>query len=167
MALEVTIKGVKASFFDSEKVMAAVRKGTAKALSKCGAFVRREAKSSIRYANKSAAPGQPPKAHRGRMTRTTKKKDGSTTTRQVSPLKELIYFAYDEANGSVVVGPADFKNRAKRSYRVPTVLEQGGTVTTRTPRAVKSARYPGNPFMAPALRKVQGKFAALFQDLLR
>lgn len=85
----------------------------------------------------------------------------------MSPLKELIYFAYDEANGSVVVGPADFKNRAKRSYRVPTVLEQGGTVTTRTPKAVKSARYPGNPFMAPALRKTQGKFPALFQDLLR
>ncbi len=167
MALEVTIRGVRASFFDSEKVLAAARKGTAKALAKCGAFVRREAKSSIRYATKSATPGQPPKAHRGRMTRTSKKKDGSVVTRQVSPLKELIYFAYDAANGSVVVGPADFKNRAKRSYRVPTILEQGGTVSTRTPRAVKSSRYPGNPFMSPALRKVQGKFPAMFTDLLR
>ena len=167
MALEVTIRGVQASFFDSEKVLAAARKGTVKALSKCGAFVRREAKSSIRYANKSATPGMPPKAHRGRLTRTSKKKDGTVTTRQVSPLKELIYFAYDTANGSVVVGPADFKNRAKRAYRVPTILEQGGTVHTRTPRALKTSRYPGNPFMAPALAKVQGKFPAMFQDLLR
>jgi len=167
MALDVTIRGVRASFFDSEKVLAAARKGTVRALSKCGAFVRREAKSSIRYATKSATPGQPPKAHRGRMTRTSRKKDGTVTTRQVSPLKELIYFAYDAANGSVVVGPADFRNRAKRSYRVPTVLEQGGTVTTRTPRALKTARYPGNPFMAPALTRVQSKFPAMFQDLLR
>jgi hypothetical protein len=166
MALDVTIRGVRASFFDSEKVLAAARKGTAKALAKCGAFVRREAKSSIRYATKSATPGQPPKAHRGRMTRTSKKKDGTVTTRQVSPLKELIYFAQD-ASGSVVVGPADFKNRAKRNYRVPTVLEQGGTVTRRTPKAVRTSRYPGNPFMAPALRKVQAKFPAMFQDLLR
>ena len=167
MALEVTIRGVRASFFDSEKVLAAARKGTAKALAKCGAFVRREAKSSIRYATKSAAPGQPPKAHRGRMTRTSKKKDGSTVTRQVSPLKELIYFAFDPVSLSVVVGPADFKNKAKRNYRVPTVLEQGGTVHSRTPRGIKSSRYPGNPFMAPALRRVQGKFPALFTDLLR
>lgn len=167
MALEVTIRGVKASFFDSEKVLKAVKKGAVKALSKCGAFVRREAKSSIRYATKSATPGQPPKAHRGRLTRTSKKKDGTVTTRQVSPLKELIYFAYDERTGSVVSGPADFKNRASRAYRVPTLMEQGGTVAVRTPKALKVARYPGNPFMAPALRRVQAKFPAMFQDLMR
>lgn len=167
MALEVTIRGVRASFFDSEKVLAAARKGTARGLAKCGAFVRREAKSSIRYSAKSAAPGQPPKAKRKGLTRTTKKKDGTSVTRSVSPLKELIYFAYDASSGSVVVGPADFKNKAKKAYRVPTVLEQGGTVHTRTPKGLRSARYPGNPFMAPALRRVQGKFPALFQDLLR
>lgn len=166
MALNVTIRGVRASFFDSTKVLTAARKGTERALAKCGAYLRREAKSSIRYATTSAAPGQPPKAHRGRMTRTSRKKDGTVTTRQVSPLKELIYFARTEA-GSVVVGPADFKNKATRGYRVPTVLEQGGTVHARTTRGVRAARYPGHPFMAPALRRVQGKFPALFQDLLR
>lgn len=167
MAFEVTIRGVKGFFFDAEKVFAAARKGTARALSKCGAFVRREAKSSIRYATKSATPGQPPKAHRGRLTRTTKKKDGTFKTRQVSPLKELIYFAYDSFRETVIVGPADFKNRAKRNYRVPTLLEHGGTITSRTPKAVKTSQYLGNPFMEPALRKVQGKFPAMFQDLLR
>lgn len=167
MALEVTIRGVSASFFDSEKVIKAAQKGTIRSLSKCGAFVRTESKSSLKYAEKSASPGQPPKVKRGRLTRTTKKKDGTTTTRLVSPLKELIFFAYDEARQSVVVGPMDFRNRAKKNYRVPTVLEQGGTVTTRTPKAVRTAKFRGNPYMAPALRRVQGKFPDLFRDLLR
>ncbi len=166
--IDVTIKGVSASFFDSEKVLTAAKKGTIRSLSRCGAFVRTEEKSSIKYANKSAPAGQPPKAHRGRMTRTSKKKDGSTTTRQVSPLKELIYFAYDERSESVVVGPADFRNRARRSYRVPTILEQGGTVHRRTPRGQpQSVTYRGNPFAGPALRRVQGKFPDMFRDLLR
>lgn len=169
MALEVTIRGVKASFFDSEKVLRAAEKGTLRALSRCGAFVRTEAKSSIRYAKKSAGPGQPPKAHRGGMTRTTiKKKTGIASTRAVSPLKELIYFAYDPVGKSVVVGPADFRNAKKRSYKVPTILESGGTVQTRTPRGQPRSRtYAGNPFMAPAMRRVQGKFPEMFRDLLR
>ena len=63
--------------------------------------------------------------------------------------------------------PQYVKNRAKRNYRVPTLLEHGGTITSRTPKAVKTSQYLGNPFMEPALRKVQGKFPAMFQDLLR
>lgn len=168
MSLTVQIRGVSASFFDSDKVIRAAQKGTVRSLSRCGAYVRTEAKSSIKYAKKSASPGQPPKAHRGSMTRTTVKKDGSSKTRSVSPLKELIYFAREDATGAVIVGPADYRNRAKRSYRVPTILERGGTIHARTPRGQpRSSRYAGNPFMAPALRRVQGKFPALFQDLLK
>ncbi len=167
MALDVTIRGVSVSFFDSEKVLRAAQKGTIRALSKCGAFVRTDAKSSIRYSDKSAAPGQPPKAKRKGMTRTSRKKDGTSVTRSVSPLKELIFFAFDAATGSVVVGPADFRNRKTKAYRVPTVLEQGGTVSERTPRGLQRQTYAGNPFMAPALRRVQSKFPQMFTGLLK
>ena len=167
MSLTVTIRGTEASFFDSEKVIRLAQRGTIRSLSRCGAYVRTESKSSIRYAQKSATPGQPPRAKRGGMSRTTTKKDGSTKTRSVSPLKELIYFAYDPVGKSVVVGPQDFKNRATKTYRVPTVLESGGSVTARTPTGrVVSRRYAGNPFMAPALRRVQAKFPSFFNNLL-
>ena len=168
MALEVTIRGVQVSFFDSDKVLRAAEKGTLRGLSKCGAFVRTEAKNSLKYGEKSATPGTPPKVKRGRLTRTTKKKDGTTAIRSVSPLKELIYFAYDAGSKSVVVGPADFRSRASTRYRVPTVLEQGGTVSDRAPSGQPRQRtYGGNPFMAPALGRVQSKFPDLFTGLLR
>lgn len=169
MSLAVTIRGQTASFFDSDQVIRAAEKGTLRALSRCGAFVRTEAKSSIRYAKGTATAGQPPKAHRSGFTKsTTSKRTGVTKSRTVSPLKELIYFAYDTASGAVVVGPAEYKSAAKRSYRVPAILEGGGTVHDRTPKGQpRSRRYAGNPFMTPALKKVQGKFPAMFTDLLR
>jgi hypothetical protein len=168
MSLSVTIRGVEASFFDSEKVIRTVEKGLLRALSKCGSFVRTTAKSSIRYGKASAKPGEPPKGKRGSFRRsTTSKKTGVTTVRSVSPLKELIFFALDEKRFRLVVGPMDYRNKKKRSYKVPTVLETGGTVHDRTPRGLQTKRYPGNPFMLPALRKTQAKFPELFTGLLR
>jgi hypothetical protein len=168
VSLSVTIRGTEASFFDSEKVIRAVEKGTRRSLSRCGAFVRTTAKSSIRYGEASAKPGEPPKGKRGSFTRsTTNRKTGVTITRAVSPLKELIFFAFDTVGMTVVVGPMDYRNKKKRSYKVPSVLETGGTVHDRTPRGLQTKRYPGHPFMAPALTKTQGKFPQLFTDLLR
>ena len=167
MQMQVTISGNAATLFDSAKLMKLVKKGIERSLKKCGAFVRTEAKSSLRYGKKSASPGAAPIVKRAGMSRTTKKKDGSIKTRVVSPLKELIYFAFDPATESVVVGPADFRNRASKTYRVPSILESGGSVTARTPKGQAVRRqYAGNPFMAPALRRVQSNFPSMFQNLL-
>ena len=97
-------------FFDRRVVVEAVGRANAKVLSKAGAFIRRSAKGSIRYSKNPSKPGRPPHAHRS--------KSGGKS----SPLRELIFFAYDNRTASLVVGPTPFRGRAV----VPRVLERGG-----------------------------------------
>ena len=173
--LNITIRGQQGAFFDANLVTSATDKATKKALSKAGAFVRTTAKSSLRYANKSAMPGQPPKVHRGGsmgyQRTTTNKKTGVSKTRSVSPLKELLFFAYVESSKSVVIGPMDFPGAAKRAYKVTTVLEMGGSVVQLRGgdgrKRTVTATYKGNPFMKPALAKESPKFAGLFENSVR
>jgi hypothetical protein len=98
-------------FLDRERVIARIGRAAAATLSKAGAFIRRSAKGKIRYAKSPSKPGSPPHAHESR-------KGGRD-----SPLRELIYFAYDERSNSVVVGPTPFHGTAI----VPRTLELGGT----------------------------------------
>lgn len=98
-------------FFDRQAVIDAVGRANARVLSKAGAFIRRSAKGSIRYAKSPSKPGNPPHAHES-------KKGGKD-----SPLRELIFFAYDDRTASLVVGPTPFRGPAI----VPRVLELGGT----------------------------------------
>ena len=102
---------VTKTFFDRRAVIEAVGRANAMVLSKAGAFIRRTAKGSIRYSKNPSRPGMPPHAHRS--------KKGNKT----SPLRELIFFAYDEPTASLVIGPTPFRGRAI----VPRVLELGGT----------------------------------------
>jgi Bacteriophage protein of unknown function (DUF646). len=90
-------------FFDSKEVMRAVDKGTRKALSKFGAFVRRRAKSSIRKRKRVSRPGEPPSSHTGK-------------------LKKNIFFGYDRTKKTVVIGATAFS-----STRAQELLEYGGT----------------------------------------
>lgn len=90
-------------FFDSKAVQSAVDRGTRKALSKFGAFVRTRAKSSIRKRKRVSLPGAPPSSHSGK-------------------LKKYVYFGYDARQKSVVVGPVAFSNSKAQS-----LLEHGGS----------------------------------------
>lgn len=98
-------------FFDRNLVVNAVGLTAAKALSRGGAFVRRKARSLVRYRKRPSSPGKPPSAH------------GNW-----SALRELLFFNYDPATKSVVVGPAIF---GSQGGRVPGVLERGGIVPGR------------------------------------
>jgi hypothetical protein len=98
-------------FFDRRVVIDRIGRARAAVLSKAGAFIRRSAKGKIRYAKSPSKPGSPPHAHES-------KKGGRD-----SPLRELIFFAYDEQTNSVVIGPMPFRGTAI----VPRVLELGGT----------------------------------------
>jgi hypothetical protein len=102
---------VTKTFFDRQAVIDAVGRANARVLAKAGAFIRRSAKRSIRYAKSPSKPGNPPHAHESR-------KGGKD-----SPLRELIFFAYDDRTTSLVVGPTPFRGAAI----VPRVLELGGT----------------------------------------
>jgi len=84
----------------------------------------------------------------------------------VSPLKELIFFAYVPETKSVVVGPLEFKG-SKSGYKVPTLLEKGGRVMLTRGKKTRQATYAGNPFMRPALVKESPKFQGLFANSVR
>jgi hypothetical protein len=164
---------VKGNFFNPGKVLAAMDKATAKALTKAGAFVRTSAKSSLRYAKKASIPGQPPKVHRGNSFQrsSVNKKTGQVVKRSVSPLKELIYFAYSTETRSVVIGPMEFRASKNAKYKVPSILERGGTGSQIVYKwAGKGQRVPSStvvtiskrPYMRPALDKNIPKFPGVF-----
>ncbi len=161
---------IKDAFFDRDKVIKAVEKGKLRALSKIGAYVRRRAQTSIRYRKKSSPPGKPPSGHKsGAYTRPKlNKKTGVTTRQQVSPLRDLIWFAYDADTSSVVVGPILFKGATKQDPPAPELLEHGGEVTRRTRKGVtRTYKYRGNPFMGPALAAELPRARQQFKDFIR
>jgi hypothetical protein len=113
---------VKSWFFDSHLVEARVSLAVRQAMSKFGAFTRQSAKQSLKYGDRHSPAGSPPTVHRTTaFDRYTK----SGKLRPTSPLKELIYFSYDDESKSVVVGPLAFSSRPST---VPQVLEHSGLV---------------------------------------
>jgi hypothetical protein len=100
----VTLKVVN-SFFDRDSVISAMDKATRKALSKAGAFIRTRARSSMRRRKSASSPGSPPSVHKG-------------------TLKNLLFFSWDPATKSVVIGPEKFARG-----EAPNLNEFGGTVT--------------------------------------
>jgi hypothetical protein len=124
---------IKDLFFDKKTVLRAVDKAKRAVLSKAGAFIRTAAKHSIRTKKGSAPPGKPPHSHEG-------------------SLRRLIYFGYDRASDSVVVGPVGFK----RSI-APHVLEFGGKTEVKRWRHGKLVKtrvtVREHPYMGPALDK--------------
>jgi hypothetical protein len=103
---------VKATFFDRRAVIDALGRANLSALSRAGAFIQRRAKSSIRKRKRASLPGEPPSSH-------------------VGTLRNLIYFSFDTASRSVVVGPTP----VGAIGIVPPTLEYGGpSVVRRNPR---------------------------------
>lgn len=135
----------KKLFIRFDRVMTAAERGKLKALSKFGAFVRRRAQTSMRRRKRGvSAPGTPPFAKKGL-------------------LKKLLFFAYDPASDSVLVGPA-----AINKSPVPNTHEFGGLLGRRRTRkdgtrSQKTVRYPARPFMKPALDAELPKFADCFR----
>jgi len=133
--MNLTIAAAKRNFFDSAKVKRAVDRGKRQALSKCGAFVRTAARSSLRYRKKPSASGQPPSVHKGRGGK--------------SPLK-LIFFAWDASSKTVVVGAVLFAP----ATGAPRTLEHGGSVGRR-----KNPRRRVRTLAASGEIRLQGKKA--------
>jgi hypothetical protein len=142
--MELTFKQAKEFFFDRMKVIEAVEKGRADALSKLGGFVRTSARRSMRKARrmreselsetqlalfkaaggkrenlplKSSEPGQPPRVRKG-------------------SLKNGILFAYDPKTKSVVAGPVKFNISGDAAAN----LEYGGMTEITVVELDKSLR---------------------------
>ena len=107
---------VKDLFFDRALVAGMMTKGKKKALSRCGAFVRKRARSILRRRKKPSSPGSPPSVH---------SKDSNAT------LKKIL-FAYDQSRDSVFVGPVKLNGSRSFSQKtVPELHEEGGSVSIR------------------------------------
>lgn len=160
-----SVERFKESFFDADKVIKAMDRATRKVFSKFGAFVRRRAQTSIRYRNKPAPPGQPPSAHRTGMKTKTNRRTGVSRVQPSSPLRDLIFFAYNADTQSVIIGPAIFPGSSPRRLQptrgtVPQTLEVGGTLQS-AGRALymaqEAGRGAGGRFISRGKRRVQLK----------
>lgn len=124
------LKATQQWFFTSDKVKDLIDPAVRKALAKFGAFVRQRAKTSIKTRAGTSRPGRPPFSHTG-------------------TLKKFIYFSYDPARKSVVIGPT----LAGPMSGAPAALEHGG------------AGVRPRPFMGPAFAAEAA--ADQFKDLIR
>lgn len=102
---KVISQGGRFIFFTDPAIERALKKSTADALSKWGAFVRRSARQSIKKRKRASLPGEPPHSHEG-------------------SLKRLLNFYFDTVTKSVVVGP-EIKANANGA---PNTLEFGGDI---------------------------------------
>jgi len=133
-------------FFDKKAVRDKVDAGTRRVLSKFGAFVRRTARSSIRKRKKTSQPGSPPSSHTGL-------------------LKKFIFFGYEPAKRSVVIGPVRLSQKGRGE--APSLLEYGGSTKVEHRGKRKRAKVRPRPFMGPAFEKEQPKLPAMWRDSVR
>lgn len=141
-------RSAKAGFFDRQAVLRALDRGARKVLSRFGAFVRQRARTSIRKRRGTSPPGQPPYSH-------------------THLLRRHIYFTFDPARRSVVVGPVRLPRSDGRALRA---LEFGGYSTGlrwRRGRLVSVRIYVrARPFMRPALERELPALPARFRQVL-
>lgn len=147
----LTLQAAQRGFFDQEAVEKKLDAKMKRVLSRFGAFVRRRDQTSIRYGKGTSAPGQPPKGHRS-LTRTKTNRKGVTSQRSVSPLREFIFFSFDDSRGfpSVVIGPTLLNGSQPGVLRV---IEEGGdeTITDRRGRT-HTRHYQARPHTGPAFQ---------------
>lgn len=156
--LGLKVDDAKSYFFDRptvDSLDAAALKG----LSKFGAFVRRDARKSIRKARqKTLAELSKDERRRFRIRESIGKREGWKAKRPLASsapgepprsvtglLKQHIFFIYEPQERSVLVGPADLN----RNTNAPENLEKGGTVKLSGGRF----RIEPRPYMKPAFDK--------------
>ena len=163
----LSFKLAKGSFFDKVVAESAVDKARLRVLSRFGAYVRRTARNLLRPARRrKLAEMGPEDRQRYHIRESVARRKGDPkpklpqeTSRagspprlhkRSSPLKRLLFFAYDRANRSVVIGPTRFAEGV-----APSQLEYGLG-------PVRGSR----PFMGPSLAKESPKLPGMWRDAI-
>jgi hypothetical protein len=147
----LTLREAQQGFFDREVIDRKVDAQMKRVLSRFGAFVRTRDRTSIRYGKGTSAAGRPPTAHRS-MSRMKTNKKGESKQQSVSPLREFIFFAYDESDGrpTVVIGPILLNGSKPGVLRI---IEAGGEETFTDVRGRTVTRhYRPHPHTGPAFQ---------------
>lgn len=185
VGLGIGIKLDKNLFFDRKAVHDALKAAGKTVLGKIGFLIRRSARQSMKRRKKKAEPGQPPSAHSDKQHPLG------------ALLKDRLFYYYDSAAGSVVVGPEklgksdapgvqEFGNPTHRWIRVRGKRGNRKMATSEKQkeayiRLCKEGRIPKreqelkfvpvqtheHPFMAPALDRESPGFAALYKDQVK
>lgn len=154
--LTMSVSRAKSMFFDRAFVIERIDAATRKSLSRGGALVMRAARKSIRN-GVVYARGRVKEGERRKILEQRTSKPGDPPFSQTGLLRDNIFFAFDPARRSVVVGAA----RLGRSTGAPETLEFGGATVIerrRNGRTVRrTVRIDARPYMAPALAKQASK----------
>lgn len=166
IGMDLKLNAAKAGFFDRAKVVNAMNRAAKRALSKFGAFVRQTARTSLRYKDGVSSPGQIPHVHRSKLRKKTNKKTGQAKTQSVSPLRDFIFFSWDDSEKAVVIGPV--KLNGTRDNNAPRNLEHGGSaVLPSRGGATRTVKIEPRPFMGPAAAKELPKLSPLWANSLK
>jgi len=152
----------KQFFFDAKTVTSRVDSATRKVLSKFGAFVRRTAKNSIK---KAPFVSRKPRGKERTDLRRKSSRPGKPPFSQTGLLKKFIFFGYETAKRSVVIGPARLTQRGRGE--APSLLEHGGSGVVQRRGRRKRVTYASRPFMGPAMTKELPKLPAMWKDSVR
>lgn len=151
-------------FFDRAAVIRAVDEADRKVLARFGAQMRLRIRSKIRKPRrKTLAELTDVEKHRIKRD----KERGGKGQRPFAPsrpgepprnvtglLRDHVYYSWDPATRSVVVGPA----RLSRGSDVPHILEEGGVSEGR--------RIEARPYMQPSLQELLPKLPEQYHDLV-
>lgn len=126
----------RAEFRETARVLAKFQAEARKAIYYQAGFVMKTARRSIVSADHASRPGHPPRSVCGQ-------------------LRDFIFFKWDDASQSMVIGPAAFKSDST----VPAILEGGGTEPATVKVGTKWEHRPvtiePRPYMAPAFEVSQ------------
>lgn len=155
MQIGFSFQQFKANFFNTPAMEKLLAPGERKAAGKMGGYVRRAARNSLKYSDGPAAANRPPNVHQFFTRHKANRKTGQVAAQPVSPLRELLFYAWDQTSKSTVVGPVLFAGSAKKhtsAATVPSVLEKGGVVRVSKDVAItkghKSTRRQYDAFLA-------------------
>ena len=152
----------KLNFFDAKAVTDPVDRAKKRLLSRVGAFTRTKARQSLKYGTGVSPPGRPPIVHRSIGFTRKKKSKGVVTQQPASPLRELLFFAYDPSADSVVIGPAIGGSHTG----APEALEWGGSTRVVRHGRTVTIRIGARPTVTPALETEAPKAIATLKDSL-
>lgn len=141
MSLKIEITKIS---FRSTPIIAAVDRAKVRYVTRAGAFIRSDARRSIRKRKRPAPPGRPPRSVKG-------------------TLKAFIKFAVDKRHPiNVVVGPELLASQRDSQK----TLELGGSVRReifeKGGRQKRTVHYKARPYMGPAYDKTEPDLPGLF-----
>lgn len=163
--ISLDFKSLKSGFFDRKVVLDALDKATFRIFSEFGRRVRARAQKSLKYRNKVSRPGDPPFAHKSRTATKVNRKTGKVSKRSVSFLREYLYYAFDRATRSVVIGPARLNSTIDPGSLQ--ALEYGGFATIKSRGKRSRKAVAARPFMRPAAAAELPNLPPMWRDSVR